>query len=352
MAAIHNVVLVGLVLLISAATANRIAVSVTAESSERQMGPMDKLLALFRGPSAERPEELHAEPPEDLHMGSGTVRLGKALGAGSFGQVLKGTASCNIGEQDVAVKNNVDYQDRVENEFRLLEVLDHPNIIKVFGHTEPQLRSRQTMEWVTIGVMEFANGGDLDREIDRRDRDQRELRHAQYALELSGALEYLHNLGVVHHDIKGANVVIADGHLKLADFGFACCRHLSNWRRDNLTFKLAEKLKITNCKVEGYDVPMCDYEDKWGTLTHISPSYLKTRGATSRDDLWSVGVLLHELVHGQLPLVLQDTMPKDNSSAAYSKSWSDMAGVSGHIYDAPLYRTKKLVRRRCRCRPG
>jgi protein kinase X len=93
-----------------------------------------------------------------------------------------------------------------------------------------------------------------------------------YIAEIICALEYLHSRNIVYRDLKPENVLLgADGHVKLVDFGFA--KELSS----------TEGFRTyTNC----------------GTITYIAPEVIKNIGHGFQVDIWSLGVLICDLING------------------------------------------------------
>lgn len=85
--------------------------------------------------------------------------------------------------------------------------------------------------------------------------------------------KYLHTNGIIHRDLKPANILMKNGICKISDFGFA--KHLGN------------KSAILNSIV--------------GTPLYMSPQLLKGTKYTSKSDLWSIGLIYYEMLHGRTP---------------------------------------------------
>ena len=107
----------------------------------------------------------------------------------------------------------------------------------------------------------------------------------RYGLQLAEALRHAHERGVVHRDLKSANVMItAEGHAKVLDFGLA--KRLSENELDEATRSQAT-LTAPGALV--------------GTLAYMSPEQLRGRPADARSDIWALGVVLHEMAAGERP---------------------------------------------------
>ncbi len=156
--------------------------------------------------------------------------------------------------------------DRFKREGAIGERLDHPNVMKVFGGEQ---RSRVYM------VMEWCDGRLLRRILDegKLPRD-RAIRIATHILE---ALDYIHANGVVHRDLKPENVMVDDhDNIKLIDFGIA-----SDSGSRRLTY--------------------ANFTATLGTPDYISPEQVKGKRGDGRTDIYSVGVILYEMLTGKLP---------------------------------------------------
>jgi len=157
--------------------------------------------------------------------------------------------------------------DRFKREEEIGKRLDHPGVVKVLGNDNP---SRVYL------VMEWAEGRLLRRLLE----DEKKLsieRAVHLAVEICEALQYIHAQGVVHRDLKPENIMVdSDDRIKLMDFGIA-----SSAGARRLTFG-----KLTRTM---------------GTADYISPEQVKSNRGDARSDLYAVGVMLYEMLTGELP---------------------------------------------------
>jgi serine/threonine-protein kinase len=156
--------------------------------------------------------------------------------------------------------------DRFKRESGIGEKLDHPKVMRVFADEK---RSRIYM------VMEWCEGRLLRNVLDEgRIPQERAIRIAIGVLE---ALEYIHANGVVHRDLKPENIMVdADDNVKLIDFGIA-------------SDSAARRLTYAN------------FTATLGTPNYISPEQVKGKRGDGRSDVFSVGVILYEMLTGKLP---------------------------------------------------
>jgi serine/threonine-protein kinase len=156
--------------------------------------------------------------------------------------------------------------DRFKRESGIGEKLDHPKVMRVYADEK---RSRIYM------VMEWCEGRLLRNILDEGKIPQdRAIRIAIGVLE---ALEYIHANGVVHRDLKPENIMVdADDNVKLIDFGIA-------------SDSAARRLTYAN------------FTATLGTPNYISPEQVKGKRGDGRSDIFSVGVILYEMLTGKLP---------------------------------------------------
>jgi len=169
--------------------------------------------------------------------------------------------------------------ERFQREAELGRRLDHPGLIRVLPDSG---RSRMYM------VMEWAEGK-LLREVLNEQRPFPIERAVRIAGHMCDALQYIHSQGVVHRDLKPENIIV-DSHdnVKLIDFGIA---GLSGARR--LTFG-----KLSNTI---------------GTPDYISPEQVRGRRGDARSDIYALGVMLYEMLTGQVPFPEQNPLSAMNA---------------------------------------
>jgi len=208
-------------------------------------------------------------------------RIGDRIGEGGMGVVYE--AFDEQLRRPVAVKflppalrSDDDRLGRFRNEARTLSALNHPHIITIF-----EIGQTQTTPFI---AMEFVDGETLRA---RLRAGRLPLRDAvEIALQVARALGAAHEKGIVHRDIKPENVMIRrDGYVKVLDFGLAVLRARENETPSMLT---GGSLETVLAGVAG-------------TPSYMSPEQIDGRALDPRSDLFSLGVLLCEMVTGTNP---------------------------------------------------
>jgi serine/threonine-protein kinase len=161
------------------------------------------------------------------------------------------------------------FSDRFKREAGIGERLDHPNVMHVYKEAGGEKRSRIYM------VMEWCEGRSLRRILDEgRLSQDRAIHIAEGVLK---ALAYIHANGVVHRDLKPENILVDDNdNIKLIDFGIAGDSSARRLTYANFTTAL-------------------------GTPDYISPEQVKGKRGDGRSDIYSMGVILYEMLTGKLP---------------------------------------------------
>jgi predicted Ser/Thr protein kinase len=200
----------------------------------------------------------------------GKYRIVGQLGRGGAGIVYKAVDE-TLG-RDVAVKTlnpdlaNTEVMARFRAEATILAKLNHPQIATIFE----LLQSENDL----LMVMEFVRGETLDKLSERLGPIAPD--RAAYLIDLIlSALEHAHREGVVHRDVKPANVMVtSEGTIKIMDFGIA---RVLNAEQKTVDFRLM------------------------GTPAYMSPEQVVGEEVDGRSDLYSVGVLFYRLITGALP---------------------------------------------------
>ena len=146
--------------------------------------------------------------------------------------------------------------------------LNHPNIATIHAIDEVDEQTFIAMEYIdgqSLQEIVGANGGKpmpIDKAID-------------YATQTAAGLQAAHEKGIIHRDIKSANIMVTDkGVVKIMDFGLA---------------KLANRSRMTQLGTT------------LGTAAYMSPEQARGEVVDHRADIWSLGVVLYEMISGQLP---------------------------------------------------
>ncbi|KAK9805307.1 hypothetical protein WJX73_000155 [Symbiochloris irregularis] len=197
-------------------------------------------------------------------------QLGEELGRGAFGQVFKGLdqrTGNTVAIKQMALSGiSPEGLHSVMGEIELLKNLNHRNIVKYIG-------SFKTRSHLYI-ILEYMENGALSSHIKpSKFGNFPESLVAVYIQQVLQGLAYLHEQGVVHRDIKGANILTTkEGIVKLADFGVAA--------------KLDEER---------------DKQSVVGTPYWMAPEVVEMTGLSAASDIWSVGALAIELLTGSPP---------------------------------------------------
>ncbi|XP_028251119.1 MAP/microtubule affinity-regulating kinase 3a isoform X9 [Parambassis ranga] len=220
--------------------------------------------------SERRPAGVRSRSSEDQQQPHvGNYRLLKTIGKGNFAKVK--LARHILTGREVAIKIidktqlNPNSLQKLFREVRIMKILNHPNIVKLFEVIET--------ERTLYLVMEYASGGEVFDYLVAHGRMKEKEARAKFR-QIVSAVQYCHQKHIVHRDLKAENLLLdADMNIKIADFGF------SN------EFTLGNKLD-TFCGSPPYAAPELFQGKKYD-----GPEV----------DVWSLGVILYTLVSGSLP---------------------------------------------------
>jgi eukaryotic-like serine/threonine-protein kinase len=205
------------------------------------------------------------------------------LGEGGMGVVYR--AKDERLQRDVALKflgilstGTSARHERALQEARAISALNHPNICTVYEIDE--------VDGKPFIAMEFVEGKPLSLEISSTGMalDQVE----RYGMQLADALQHAHSRGIIHRDLKAANVILTpSGRLKVLDFGIS--RKIEPGGGGDGTTRFDQSWESQHTFT--------------GTLPYIAPEILKGQEADVRSDIWSLGVLLYEMAAGRRPFI-------------------------------------------------
>ncbi|WWC86111.1 uncharacterized protein L201_000982 [Kwoniella dendrophila CBS 6074] len=211
-------------------------------------------------------------------------QLGNCIGRGQFGSVYR---SLNLSTgQMVAIKRirlhgmREDEVTDVMKEVELLKRLSHPSIVKYEGMSRDE-------EYLNI-VLEFVENGSLGQTLKSFGNFNERLVSSYVAKILEG-LDYLHSQGVVHCDLKAANILSTkNGNVKLSDFGVS------------LNMKAVENIKEV-ARTAGKEGAKKRVSEVAGTPNWMAPEVISLAGASFASDIWSLGCTVIELLTGKPP---------------------------------------------------
>ena len=201
----------------------------------------------------------------------GRYEIRELIGVGGMANVYK--AYDVLENRVVAVKilreeymNNDEFMRRFRNESRAISLLDHPNIVKVYD----VIFSNR----IQSIVMEYIDGITLKDYIEQ-EHVLRWKEALHFTVQILRALQHAHDKGIVHRDIKPQNIMLlSDGTIKITDFGIA-------------RFSRSSTKTITDKAI--------------GSVHYISPEQASGAFTDARSDIYSVGVMMFEMLTGKLP---------------------------------------------------
>src|SRR5437899_1848355 len=234
-------------------------------------------------PASDVAAELLAEGQAGLVVGQaiGPYTVVDLLGAGGMGQVYLGTDT-RLGRR-VALKIlpkqftiNPERVRRFEQEARAASALNHPNIVTI--HEIGELNGMQFI------VIEFVDGQTLRTLMNEKPFTLKEALNV--ATQIAGALAAAHAAGIVHRDIKPENIMLrADGYVKILDLRPA----------------QPTELPTTHSQLEKSTLLQSNPGLVMGTVQYMSPEQARGKKVDARTDIWSLGIVLYELVSGRVP---------------------------------------------------
>ncbi len=226
---------------------------------------------LARPAGSPSPAASGAGPASLIGLTVSHYRILERLGGGGMGVVYKAW-DLRL-ERHAALKflspqrsSSEDFKRRFAREARTASRLEHANICTVFETDESE-------DGRLFIAMAFCEGESLKRKIERGPLPIAQA--LSVAGQVAAGLGAAHEKSIVHRDIKPGNIMVAaDGRVKIVDFGIA---------------RLADQTRMTRAG------------DLMGTTAYVAPEQFVEEGADHRADLWSLGVVVYEMVTGRLP---------------------------------------------------
>ena len=201
------------------------------------------------------------------------------IGKGSFSVIYKGFHI--IDKKPVAIKKITKYIDKkyLNSEINLMKQMDNVNVLTLYEVLK--VKSSYYL------ILEYCDGGDLGQYISSGKTDY----DLDYIQQILNGLHYLYREHVIHRDIKPNNILIHDGVIKICDFGFAKKRQQND-------------MMNTFC----------------GSPLYMAPEIFKLSDYTDKTDIWSLGVVIYEIIYKKHPY------PSDNKTA-----------LMNNIKNTPIY---------------
>lgn len=209
------------------------------------------------------------------------------IGRGKFGVVKLGVhkstktrvAIKTIKKDNIKTKQD---QELVKVEIDIMKLCRHPNIVNLLDHFE-------NSDYIFI-VMEYIQGGDLAHYVRKFNGTLTEKKASELMKNLALGLQYLHGYGIIHRDLKPDNLMMTDrtakADIKIMDFGLSKMMHYGE-----------------------------NVADGFGTLSFVAPEVLLRKSYNSKVDVWSLGIIIYNLLSGELPF----DHPKDDEKIIAKK---------------------------------
>jgi serine/threonine protein kinase len=255
---------------------------------------------------------------EELLAGTtlaGKYRIEKVVGRGGMGIVYK--AEDTKLKRHVALKflppeliQDEEAKERFILEARTAAALSHPNICTIHEINEQDGKS--------FIAMEFVEGENLRDKLHKRNLEAKEA--LDIVIQVTQGLDEAHKKGIIHRDIKSANIMVTEkGQAKIMDFGLAKVKGGTLLTREGTTL---------------------------GTVAYMSPEQARGEEVDHRSDIWSLGVIMYEMLSGELPF-----KGDREASVLYSVVHEEPKPLKDMKRDVPL-ELQRIVNRALKKSPG
>ena len=205
----------------------------------------------------------------------------KKIGEGGYGKIykVKNKESGDIRAMKQILKSKIPDIEKFQNEIKILSMVDHPNIVRLFEVIEDD-------RYFNL-FQELCTGGEL---LSKVQKPLKEKEIAKIFKQIMSAIAYCHEKGIVHRDIKLENILFSteseDSPIKIIDFGLSVL----------LGKKDVKENEVTDLKKYGFK----RMTTKVGTIYYMSPEVIKGN-YDEKCDIWACGVILYTLLAGYPP---------------------------------------------------
>ena len=206
----------------------------------------------------------------------------KKIGEGGYGKIykVKNKESGDIRAMKQIMKSKIPDIEKFQNEIKILSMVDHPNIVRLFEVIEDD-------KYFNL-FQELCTGGEL---LSKVKKPLKEKEIAKIFKQIMSAIAYCHEKGIVHRDMKLENILFAteseDSPIKIIDFGLSVLLGKKETKNENETADLKKYgFKRMTTKV--------------GTIYYMSPEVIKGN-YDEKCDIWACGVILYTLLSGYPP---------------------------------------------------
>ena len=215
----------------------------------------------------------------------------KKIGEGAYGKIYKvrNKQSGDIRAMKQVTKSKIQDMGKFQTEIKILSMLDHPNIVRLFEVIEDD-------KYYNL-LEELCTGGELLARAQKTQLKEKEI--ARIFNQIMSAVAYCHGIGIVHRDLKLENILFStedpNSPIKIIDFGFSVLLGKNNDKEKEKDNKDKES--------DGSDLKKFGYKrlkSKVGTLYYISPEIIKGN-YDEKCDIWACGVILYILLAGYPP---------------------------------------------------